>query len=491
MPDTALKMNLAHQYLAEDLAVRIRHLENDFALTRSEYEDATYKNLALLEQLQQKNAELEALKESLETRVSERTVLLTAANLALEQEVIKQQRTEQALCEAEERTRLLVEHLPVYLLVIGVDCTARLVLNEYARRIVEAPLSARNYDAISFADLAGNLIATETIIREASSHGTFDRECKLCAGIGQTVPVRLVVVPRHDKSGKVSAFYGFAENIIEKYRAEEAARRHTDEMARAGKLIALGTLVAGVAHEMNNPNNLIMLGVPVLKKWFQQLFDMVLDRELNEEELASLMQMRNDIPRLMNSIEEGARRMRDIVKNLRDFARPDDQDNNHLFDVNQQLVAAKNLLDGAVRAAVRRFDVIYGDNLPMIRGNPGQIRQIAANLIKNAYESIQGPDGWICVRTCFDASQSEVVLEVEDNGTGIPPENKPHICDPFFTTRRDKGAMGLGLAIAAGVVRTHGGSLAFDSNSVCGTKVTVRLPASNKDAAALTPRASS
>jgi PAS domain S-box-containing protein len=459
----------------EELQVRLRHLENDFALTRSEYEDATSKYLTVLAEVQRKNAELEALRESLEARVLERTSLLASANRALEQEVAKQQRTEQALREAEARTRLLVEHLPVCLVAIGPDGAARLVLNAYARRVLGYGPETEG-EAPRFADPAETPIETGAIIREASRRGVYDRECLLLRRDGRPVPVHLVVVPQRDGCGRVAAYYGFAEDITERRRAEEASRRHGEEMARAGKLIALGTLVAGVAHEMNNPNNLIMLSVPVLKKWFHQLLGLAAARDSDDEDRQELARMREDVPRLLASIEEGSRRLRDIVKDLRDFARPDDRDFDQPLNVNELVAAAVNLLQGPVRSAARRFEVAYGRDLPVLRGHPGQIRQLVISLVKNAYESLRGPDAWVRVATRFDAPRSEVVIEVEDNGSGIAPENIPHVCDPFFTTRREQGAMGLGLAIVAGMVRAHRGTLTFDSEPGRGTKVTVRLP---------------
>lgn len=467
--------------LVEELQVRLRHLENDFALTRNEYEDATCKYLTVLAELQRQNAALEALRDNLEQRVQERTERLVVVNRALEQEIAKQQRTEQALREAEERQRLLVQHLPVCLVVIGPDGTAKLVFNEYARRVLgDGPEIER--DTPRFADAAGTPIESLAIIREASQRGVFDRECLILRKDERAVPVHLVVVPQRDASGRIAAYYGFAEDITERRRAEEEVRRHNDEMARAGKLIALGTLVAGVAHEMNNPNHLIMLSVPVLKKWFYRLLALVPEQIAGEEDSEELARMREDVPRLLASIEEGARRMRTIVKDLRDFARPDDHDFDQPLIVNDMVAEAMNLLQGSARFSTCHSEVVYGPDLPVLRGHPGQFRQLVINLVKNAYESLQGPDGRVRVVTRYEAPRAEIVIEVEDNGCGIAPENIPHVCVPFFTTRREQGAMGLGLAIAASVVRTHRGTLTFDSAPGRGTRVIVRFPASSRPA---------
>ena len=289
------------------------------------------------------------------------------------------------------------------------------------------------------------------------------------------MPVRMVLVPYRDASGRVGAYYGFLEDISGRRRAEAAARQHAEEIAQTGKLVAVGTLVAGVAHEMNNPNNLIMLSVPVLKKWFQQLLNALEDAGACDSE--DIINMRENAPRLLASIEEGACRMRDIVRKLRDFAKPDERDFDQPLVVNELADAAVKMMRDAMPEAADLIEIEYGQCLPVLRGHPGQVRQIIFNLLKNACESLPPSNGWVRLATRFGAQHSGVVVEVEDNGSGITPENIPRLCDPFFTTRREQGITGLGLAVTAAMVRVHRGTLAFESELGQGTKATVHLPA--------------
>jgi polar amino acid transport system substrate-binding protein len=141
------------------------------------------------------------------------------------------------------------------------------------------------------------------------------------------------------------------------------------------------------------------------------------------------------------------------------------------------------LVDAQLRKATRRCEVAYGERLPRVRGNAQRIEQVIVNLVLNACQALPDPERGLRVATWLDRARDAVVVAVEDEGVGIPPEDLPRITDPFFTTKRDRGGTGLGLSVSSGIVQEHGGTLEFRPREGGGTTVLLALPALTRAAA--------
>ncbi|WP_052263236.1 transporter substrate-binding domain-containing protein [Geobacter pickeringii] len=268
--------------------------------------------------------------------------------------------------------------------------------------------------------------------------------------------------------------------IAERTHAEEELRLHQQQLVQADKMAALGILVSGVAHEINNPNGLILLNMPVIRDAFADAAPILEEhyRSHGDFTLGGLRysRMREEIPRMVEEMTDGARRVKRIVEDLKDFARQGDASLLECVDLNGVARAAVRLVDNLIRTSTTRFSVAYGDDLPPVRGNPQRIEQVVVNLVVNACQALPGPERRIALRTFVDPERDEVVLEVRDEGSGILPEHLSHLTDPFFTTKRESGGTGLGLAVSAGIVKEHGGRLDFDSLPGEGTTVRLVLP---------------
>jgi polar amino acid transport system substrate-binding protein len=180
---------------------------------------------------------------------------------------------------------------------------------------------------------------------------------------------------------------------------------------------------------------------------------------------------------MLTEMQEGARRIKRIVEDLKDFARRDDADLSAAVDLNAVVAAALRLVDNSIRKATRHFAVEYAAEPPRFRGNHQRIEQVVVNLVLNACQALPDSERGIYLRTWHDAGQQAVLLEVRDEGEGIAQEQLPHLTDPFFTTKRETGGTGLGLSVSAGIVKEHGGSLAFCSAVGAGMTVVLTLPA--------------
>lgn len=262
---------------------------------------------------------------------------------------------------------------------------------------------------------------------------------------------------------------------------EMMQRLETQErLIQADKMITLGTLVSGVAHEINNPNNLIMLNIP----FFEQVLEAAapLFEKRYEQEGDFLIgrmhysRVREKLPDLLTGMLDGSRRIKQIVADLKRFAVPEPEELSQEVDLEQVVHTAASLLGNLIEKSCSRFTITSEKALPGIKGNAQRLEQVVINLLHNSCMALGDPKQTISVRIGRTDGQDALFIEVRDEGEGIPPENLKQITDPFFTTRRSSGGTGLGLAVSYRIVRKHGGRLEFHSQPGKGTTARVLLP---------------
>lgn len=273
--------------------------------------------------------------------------------------------------------------------------------------------------------------------------------------------------------------------VAERRHAEEELRNRQQQLVQADKMAALGILVSGVAHEINNPNGLILLNMPVMMEAFRDA-EPILEEYYQvhgDFDFAGLRysRMREALPRLMTQMLEGSRRVNVIVEDLKDFARQQEPGLTTDVDLNETVRISLRLMANLIEKSTEHFSVTYGDTIPLLLGSAQRIEQVIVNLLMNACQALPGPDRAISLATFVDPEENVVVLEVRDEGTGISPEHLPRLTDPFFTTKRESGGTGLGLSVSTGIVKEHGGALAFTSTPGAGTTVRLTLPIPEKE----------
>jgi polar amino acid transport system substrate-binding protein len=268
--------------------------------------------------------------------------------------------------------------------------------------------------------------------------------------------------------------------IAERRHAEEELRQGQQQLVQADKMAALGILVSGVAHEINNPTGLILLEAPTVKRFFSDAAKILEQyyRENGDFACGGLpySRMREEIPRSLDKLQEAGKRIKRIVDDLKDFARQGDIACTEIVDLNSVAQAAVRLVEPSVRKATTRFSAFYGEDLPRITGNAQRIEQVLVNLILNACQALPDRERAIELTTYCDPQRTTVTLRLRDEGCGISSAHLARLTDPFFTTKRDSGGTGLGLSVSAGIVKEHGGVLAFDSIPGSETVVTLTLP---------------
>lgn len=250
-------------------------------------------------------------------------------------------------------------------------------------------------------------------------------------------------------------------------------------------MASLGVLVAGVAHEINNPVNFISSSIAGFKsniKFLSELIELYaqltngnfeeIKQKIKEKEteidLLSLFAMFEEA---IHIIEIGVERTTKIVKGLRTFARSN-ENKIELYNIEDNIENTLVILHAQYKDRItikRKYNQI-----PPIECYSGQINQVMMNLLINAIQAIENK-GTIEINT-FKSVNNYVCLSVKDNGTAIAPEMQPKIFDPFFTTKEVGKGTGLGLYIVYNIVNEHGGKIEFDSKLGEGTKFTVFLP---------------
>ncbi len=268
-------------------------------------------------------------------------------------------------------------------------------------------------------------------------------------------------------------------DISERKWAEEKSNLQQQQLIQADKMVSLGLLVSGVAHEINNPNSISLLNTPMLAKSWNSISP-ILEKYYSENGdflVAGLdySEMREQVPRLFEELEESSRRIKSIVKDLKDYARQDTSMLMEQVDINKIAKASARLTGNLIKNSTANFIESYSENLPPIKGNSQRLEQIIINLLQNSCDALENNQASITLKTEFDEKDNRIDVIVTDEGCGIPPESINKVTDPFFTTKRDKGGTGLGLSVSAGIIKEHGGTISFSSKGN-GTSVTMSFP---------------
>jgi PAS domain S-box-containing protein len=292
--------------------------------------------------------------------------------------------------------------------------------------------------------------------------------------------VRNKIVVTKDEYGNPITYDGLINDITQLKKASAAATIRDKQLKQADKMASLGILVAGIAHEINNPNNFILLNVQLFLKVWKDILP-IIDEYYNDNGDFSVAGMlystsKDKLGQSLDGILKGSERIQIITKSLTEYARMDSGKLNELVDVNKAVEMAILITNNLIKKSTNNFKVEFGKNLPLIRGNMQQVEQVVINLITNSCQSIKNNSTDIKVSTYYNAERNKVRIKVEDRGIGIPEEDLKHIMDPFFTTKRNMGGTGLGLSVSYNIVKSHGGGLILKSEPGRGTMARASFP---------------
>jgi len=277
------------------------------------------------------------------------------------------------------------------------------------------------------------------------------------------------------------AMVAFIIDTTESVHAREREEAQREQLIHADRMASLGVLLAGMAHEINNPNNLAMFNAELLERIVSEAEPVLDAHHASHPDFAlsgiPYLEMKPEVHALVEGIRGSTLRIRDIISGLKDFSRRNPVSDHRPVDLSQVVQSSLLLVGNLVRKSTDRFESDLTGTLPKVDGDPQRLEQVVVNLLTNACQALPARDRLLRVRTRMSESGS-VELEVEDEGVGIASENLPKILDPFFTTKREAGGTGLGLAVSWAIVQAHRGQLTFLSREGGGTRAILRLPAS-------------
>ena len=363
---------------------------------------------------------------------------------------------------------------------------------------------------------AARLILQEGI-PAAMREGTWSGETALLHRDGREIPVSQVIIAHKTAGDTVEYLSTVARDISDRKRAEDALRqsekrerekalqlqktlqelkRTQTQLVQNEKMISLGQIVAGVAHEINNPVSFIYSNLSHANSYARDLLELVklyqqhypnpvpeIEAIAEEIELDFLVE---DFSKLMNSMRSGAERIRQIVLSLRNFSRLDESEFKTV-DIHEGLESTLSILQHRLNETTEnpKIEVIkdYGD-LPRVACYPGELNQVFVNILSNAIDAFEelfseNSEGLkkptISIGT--EMRGEKVSIRIADNGPGIPEKFRQRLFDPFFTTKPVGKGTGLGLSISYQiVVEKHGGQLTCISTPSLGTEFLIEIP---------------
>jgi signal transduction histidine kinase len=348
-------------------------------------------------------------------------------------------------------------HEGVYIGLLAARGTVTIAANPHLAIIFGCPpgtpeADVRPFDGERFTDLRARGLFLERLEGDGSVTDYLLRLRRL-----DGTPLWVEVTARAQSEGAAGLrIEALVRDVSERKRLEAQKRDLYHQLLQAEKLAALGQTISGVAHELNNP-------LATILTWAERL-----------AQRPSAESVRRGIETILAESERAAR----IVRNLLTFARKR-QTTRALVDLNQVVRETMSLRAYEQRVSNIAVSDALTSGLPQIFADPHQIQQVLLNLIINAEQAMLTANGrgTLGLRSWYDGEHDLVVLEITDDGPGVPEDLQPKIFDPFFTTKEIGKGTGLGLTVAYAIVEEHGGRLRMESRPNGGAAFYVELPA--------------
>jgi signal transduction histidine kinase/BarA-like signal transduction histidine kinase len=339
--------------------------------------------------------------------------------------------------------------------------------NPHLKSIFGYPVETPEADVAPFApDRFADAPARLSFLERLTTEGTVTDHLLRMRRVDNS-PVWVEVTARAERArGAGVRVEALVRDVSARKLLDDQSRDLYQQLLQAEKMASLGQTISGVAHELNNP-------LATILSWAERLAEKSPDDEV-----------RRGVDVILTEADRAAR----IVRNLLTFARKR-QSTRMMIDVNE--VVAETL---ALRADEQQLidvevETSLASGLPQIFADAHQIQQVLLNLVMNAEQAMRSAHGRgaLAVRTWHDAEQDAVLLEVSDDGPGVPADVQSKMFDPFFTTKEVGEGTGLGLTVAYAIVQEHGGGIRVDSTHDRGASFVVKLPVSG-DAVTTHPR---
>ncbi|MEO0825459.1 MAG: PAS domain S-box protein [Cyanobacteria bacterium J06639_14] len=434
--------------------------------------------------------------------------------IGLAQDISDRKAMEVSLSQSEQRFRDVTEAAGEYIWEITADGVYTFVTEQ--AKVVKgyAPSELLGHTPFEFMPQA-DIAHVESVVQVAAiQKSAFSLEHRDILPSGEVVWEAVSGLPMLDDQGEIIGFRGTGLSITERKATEVALKQKAKEveqtlqelqqtqlhMIQSEKMSSLGQLVAGVAHEINNPVSFIYGNIPPAKQYTQDLLSLIelyqthypnpVPNIQDEIEAIELDFLKEDLPKILTSMKMGADRIRQIITSLRTFSRLDEADCKEV-DIHVGIDSTLVILEHRLKATSERPEIQvikqYG-NLPLVDCYAGQLNQVFMNVLANALDALEERDrcrsqqeinqspSTITIRT-QTVDSDHVTIHILDNGPGIPDMIKSRIFDPFFTTKAVGKGTGMGMSISHQIIaENHGGTLQYFSSPGQETEFIIKIP---------------
>jgi PAS domain S-box-containing protein len=423
--------------------------------------------------------ELKGYQNHLEKMIQERSRDLEETSRRLKQENEEHIQAKKKLLESEEHFRQIFYQSEDAIVLISPEDNAIIDVNPTAERVFQKQrmeLLAGGLPALCDTQECNYLVSVlDQIIHENSSGMIEKFKCILPPG--ETHILSFHGKKIHLQGSEV--IYTTFRDITARIRLEEQALEIQSRLIQANRMTSLGTMVSSVAHEINNPNNFLLMNAGIIKQAWDDIAPVIEEHFRSNGDFAvaqsTWSEARSFLPDAIDGIQQGALRISNIVGNLKAYGREERFEPESVADVNSVVQLSVSILSHLISSSTHRFKLELVEGLPLVRGSARQLEQVVINLIQNALLALPDQGHGVSVSTGICPESGHVLIRISDEGVGIAPDIASRIMEPFFTTRLELGGTGLGLAICSTIVKEHGGSIEFSSEPGVGTTFTVRL----------------
>lgn len=414
----------------------------------------------------------------LESRLARKAKELRDANESFRKQINDRLQTEKALRKSEEKYRRIFESIQdVYVEtsmegeILEISPSVEKIFQYKRDDLIGASLNQFFASAENRRSIVDAILADDHI---------YNREIALLGKSGNTTHCLLNSVLVRDDQQQPYKVISSLRDITETKKTAAALEQARTDLYQAQKMKALGTLVSGVAHEINNPTNLIMLNIHLFKGLWQDLLPLLSELTASNPERKfgglPINYLEENLHLLINDTEMAVTRIAAIVKSLKEFYSRSSVSDKVPLDINAAVDNAQKLTQTMLRKSGIELLTDLAPDLPKVNANLQSVEQILMNMIINAGEAIEHGNGQVTVKTAPDGAD-RVLITVADNGKGIAPEMFDSLFDPFVTNKQESGGTGLGLSVTYSLVQAHNGRIRFRNLPSGGAEFAVSFPA--------------